>query len=170
MLTVCDGSSRQKWRPANDGKLEVTGPGRCIEKKETSRQGHQDCRHTQQHWTHKNSYTVSQEGVKQTLFIVSYFPHFYCSFLTSGLRHHAPVPRPVGGFRCVVPSCFCLILSTINWQYSCNTLHIFCLVKSSQTHRASAAQQAADELRAGGAGHCRHAARDPRRLQVRVIV
>ncbi|CAI5730169.1 unnamed protein product [Peronospora destructor] len=38
---ACDGSSRQKWRPTDDGKLEVTGTGFCIDLKEIPWQGHQ---------------------------------------------------------------------------------------------------------------------------------
>ncbi|TDH72207.1 hypothetical protein CCR75_004288 [Bremia lactucae] len=57
MLAACDGSSRQKWRPTDDGKLEVTGTGFCIDLKEIPWQGHQgllvDCRYTQQHWTYE---------------------------------------------------------------------------------------------------------------------
>ncbi|CAH0477656.1 unnamed protein product [Peronospora belbahrii] len=57
MLAACDGSSRQKWRPTDDGKLEVTGTGFCIDLKNTTWQGHQgllvDCRYTQQHWIYE---------------------------------------------------------------------------------------------------------------------
>ncbi|CEG40790.1 family 30 glycoside hydrolase [Plasmopara halstedii] len=57
MLTTCDGSSRQKWRPTNDGKLEVTGSGFCFDLKEIPWQGHQgllvECRYTQQRWTYE---------------------------------------------------------------------------------------------------------------------
>ncbi|POM66650.1 Family 30 Glycoside hydrolase [Phytophthora palmivora] len=57
MLAACDGSSRQKWRPTDDGKLEVTGTGFCIDLKEIPWQGHEgvlvDCRYTQQHWTYE---------------------------------------------------------------------------------------------------------------------
>ncbi|KAL4166996.1 hypothetical protein KRP22_012483 [Phytophthora ramorum] len=59
MLATCDGSSRQKWRPTDDGKLEVIGTGFCIDLKEIPWQGHQgllvDCRYTQQHWTYEDS-------------------------------------------------------------------------------------------------------------------
>uniref|UniRef100_A0AAV1UWU4 Glucosylceramidase n=1 Tax=Peronospora matthiolae TaxID=2874970 RepID=A0AAV1UWU4_9STRA len=57
MLAACDGSSRQQWRPTDDGKLEVTGTGFCIDLKEIPWQGHQgllvECRYTQQHWTYE---------------------------------------------------------------------------------------------------------------------
>ncbi|KAG4042426.1 hypothetical protein PC123_g22076 [Phytophthora cactorum] len=57
MLATCDGSSRQKWRPTDDGKLTVTDTGFCIALKEIPWQGHQgllvDCRYTQQHWTYE---------------------------------------------------------------------------------------------------------------------
>lgn len=57
MLAACDGSSRQKWRPTDDGKLGVTGTSFCFDLKEIPWQGHQgllvDCRYTQQHWTYE---------------------------------------------------------------------------------------------------------------------
>ncbi|CAI5712972.1 unnamed protein product [Hyaloperonospora brassicae] len=57
MLAACDGSSRQQLRPTDDGKLEVTGTGFCIDLKEIPWQGHQgllvECRYTQQHWTYE---------------------------------------------------------------------------------------------------------------------
>ncbi|RLN54415.1 hypothetical protein BBJ28_00007794, partial [Nothophytophthora sp. Chile5] len=82
MLAACDGSSRQKWNPTSDNKLEVTGTGLCIDIKEIPWQGHQgllvDCRYTQQTWTfeadtgriHMGDYCLSlnhgstQDGVR----------------------------------------------------------------------------------------------------------